>query len=249
VSISLFPGAVNADLAGYAGSFWKRFRGLLGTCICFILSGGDLDAITEDLRHEERQMRTGAESTVQRGVRQNSGFSEDLDSDEPLESSKEYHRAITSLYAGTDPEASKLNGKVRVIRPPELPLINRLTRTRKIPFQYLTAWARRTLPSKKALDSQLGIRLWDWCEEQVNKDTKVNKDVKAKEDTKVEEDSKPDVEEDITVEEIPMIAEVTKAEKDTKPKEDTKVDEGTKVDEATKAKEDTEAKEDTKSKE
>jgi hypothetical protein len=170
-------------------------------------------------------MRTGAESTVQRGVRQNSGFSEDLDSDEPLESSKEYHRAITSLYAGTDPEASKLNGK------------------------YLTAWARRTLPSKKALDSQLGTRLWDWCEEQVKKDTKVNKDVKAKEDTKVEEDSKPDVEEDITVEEIPMIAEVTKAEKDTKPKEDTKVEEGTKADEATKAKEDTEAKEDTKSKE
>jgi hypothetical protein len=206
-------------------------------------------------------MRTGAESTVHRGVRQNSGISEELDSDEPLEPSKEYHRAITSLYAGTDPEASRLNGKVRVFRPPELPLIYRLTRTRKIPFQYLTAWARRTLPSKKALDSQLRTRLWDWCEEQVKKDTKVDKDVKAKEDTKVEEDSKPEVEGDITVEEIPKIAEVTKAEKDTKPKVDIKVEEGTKADEATKAKEgtkadeatkakeDTEAKEDTKSKE
>jgi hypothetical protein len=125
VSISLFPGAVNADLSGYAGSFWKRLKGLLGTCCCFILSGGDLEALTEDIRREElsnaRQMRTEAESTVQRGVRQNSGIPEDLDSDEPPEPSKEYHRAITSLYAGTDPDASRLNGKVRVLGLPNCP--------------------------------------------------------------------------------------------------------------------------------
>jgi hypothetical protein len=134
VSISLFPGAVNADLSGYAGSFWKRFRGLLGTCICFILSGGDLEALTEDLRRDEgpiaRQMRSGTEaveSTVQRGIRQNSGISDEHDSDDPREPSKEYHRAITSLYAGTDPEASGLNGKVRVLGLPNCPLIYRLT--------------------------------------------------------------------------------------------------------------------------
>jgi hypothetical protein len=38
-----------------------------------------------------------------------SGEDDDLDSDEP---SKVYHRAITSLFAGTAPEASQLNGKV-----------------------------------------------------------------------------------------------------------------------------------------
>ena len=119
VSISLFPGAVNADLTGYAGSFWQRAKGLLGTCICFILSGGSLESMTEDLRREEqhaaREIRSGAESSaqnVQRHVRQNSGITEELDSDEPLETSRVYHRGITSLYAGTDPEASRLNGKV-----------------------------------------------------------------------------------------------------------------------------------------
>jgi hypothetical protein len=136
VSISLFPGAVNADLAGSAGSFLQRAKGLLGTCMCFILSGGSLESLTDDLRREEqhaaRGIRSGAESsaqTAQRHVRQNSGISEELDSDEPLETAKVYHRAITSLYAGTDPGASRLNGKVRTrIRPlPELPLISRLT--------------------------------------------------------------------------------------------------------------------------
>jgi len=51
--------------------------------------------------------------------------------------------AITSLYAGTAPDAGELNGK------------------------YLTAWARRTLPNKKALNSELEKKLWEWCEEQV----------------------------------------------------------------------------------
>ncbi|KAI0253325.1 NAD(P)-binding protein [Lactifluus subvellereus] len=51
--------------------------------------------------------------------------------------------AITSLYAGTAPDAGELNGK------------------------YLTAWARRTLPNKKALNPELEKKLWEWCEEQV----------------------------------------------------------------------------------
>ena len=34
-------------------------------------------------------------------------------------------------------------------------------------FQYLTVWARETLPHKKALDTNLGKTLWKWCEDQV----------------------------------------------------------------------------------
>jgi hypothetical protein len=33
--------------------------------------------------------------------------------------------------------------------------------------QYLTAWARRTLPSKKATNTELEKKLWEWCEEKV----------------------------------------------------------------------------------
>ncbi|KAH9005646.1 NAD-P-binding protein [Lactarius hatsudake] len=51
--------------------------------------------------------------------------------------------AITSLYAGTAPAAGELNGK------------------------HFTVWARLTVPSKKALDAELGKKLWEWCEEQV----------------------------------------------------------------------------------
>lgn len=51
--------------------------------------------------------------------------------------------AIGSLYAGTSPAASELNGK------------------------YLTCWARVTLPNKNAIDPELEKKLWEWCEEQV----------------------------------------------------------------------------------
>jgi len=51
--------------------------------------------------------------------------------------------AISSLYAGTAPAAGELNGK------------------------YLTTWARVSLPNDQALDSELGKKLWKWCEEQV----------------------------------------------------------------------------------
>lgn len=50
---------------------------------------------------------------------------------------------ITPLYAGTAPAGAELNGK------------------------YLTAWARVTLPSEKALDVELQKKLWKWCEDQV----------------------------------------------------------------------------------
>jgi hypothetical protein len=69
--------------------------------------------------------------------------------------------AISSLYAGTAPAAAELNGKVSVscvqFRPPVM----------DPPFQYLTTWARVTLPHQKALDTELGKKLWEWCEEQV----------------------------------------------------------------------------------
>ena len=119
MSISLFPGAVNADFSGDAFSSWKRAKVLLGTSIYFILSGGDLDVLIEDFRRDElsnaRQVRSEAEDSAQRFARQNSGFSDELDSDEPPEPSKVYHRAITPLYAGTAPEAGRLNGRVRVL--------------------------------------------------------------------------------------------------------------------------------------
>jgi len=51
--------------------------------------------------------------------------------------------AISSLYAGTARAAGELNGK------------------------YLTTWARVTLPNRQALDSELGKKMWDWCDEQV----------------------------------------------------------------------------------
>ncbi|KAJ7069894.1 NAD-P-binding protein [Mycena amicta] len=49
---------------------------------------------------------------------------------------------LTSLYAATSEAALDLNG------------------------EYLTAWARRQVPSKHARNPEMGARLWDWCEAQ-----------------------------------------------------------------------------------
>ncbi|KAJ6576437.1 NAD-P-binding protein [Mycena vulgaris] len=51
---------------------------------------------------------------------------------------------ITSLYAATSKAALEMNG------------------------EYLTAWARRQVPSKHAQNLELAQRLWKWCEEQVS---------------------------------------------------------------------------------
>ena len=104
VSISLFPGAVNADFSGYATSFVKRVRQLVGACICFIISAGDLEALTEEMR--PRPSATGGASTTP-----NVNLEDAQDHLTGLSNSS--LRAATSLYAGTDPEAGKLNGKVR----------------------------------------------------------------------------------------------------------------------------------------
>ena len=103
VSISLFPGAANADLKGYAGSFIKRCTKLVGSCICFLFSGGDLEALTEDIPDREHKMEA---------IRYRD--------DDPTEPTRVIHRAITPLYAGTAPEAGQLNGRVGVSGLPTL---------------------------------------------------------------------------------------------------------------------------------
>ncbi|KAI0297376.1 NAD(P)-binding protein [Russula brevipes] len=87
VSISLFPGAPNADIWGRAGASLRRAKQLLfsNASLC----------------------------------------------------------ASTSLYAGTSPEAGQLSGK------------------------YLTAWARVTLPHRKALLPALRESVWTWCETRI----------------------------------------------------------------------------------
>ncbi|KAJ3810662.1 NAD-P-binding protein [Lentinula aff. lateritia] len=51
---------------------------------------------------------------------------------------------ITTLYAATSEAALEMNG------------------------EYLTAWARRQVPSIHAQNLEMGERLWNWCEEQVS---------------------------------------------------------------------------------
>ncbi|KAJ7285968.1 NAD-P-binding protein [Mycena rebaudengoi] len=51
---------------------------------------------------------------------------------------------ITSLYAATSEAALDMNG------------------------EYLTAWARRQVPSKHAQNPELAEKLWKWCEEQIS---------------------------------------------------------------------------------
>ncbi|KAJ4501531.1 hypothetical protein C8R41DRAFT_1602 [Lentinula lateritia] len=51
---------------------------------------------------------------------------------------------ITTLYAATSEAALDMNG------------------------EYLTAWARRQVPSVHAQNLEMGERLWNWCEEQVS---------------------------------------------------------------------------------
>ncbi|EPQ57453.1 NAD P-binding protein [Gloeophyllum trabeum ATCC 11539] len=54
-----------------------------------------------------------------------------------------HYGAITQLYAGTSPQTVDANGK------------------------FFVPWAREAKPNPVALDSELGERLWKWCEEQV----------------------------------------------------------------------------------
>src|SRR5216683_6575112 len=112
VSISLFPGAINADFAGVAGSIFTRIKQMVVALICFIVEGGDLDKLAEDAR----DMEDRATRPLLRNVEQRPEVRiEDIDAAEGRLSdlSNASLRAITSLYAGTDPAAGRLNGKVR----------------------------------------------------------------------------------------------------------------------------------------
>jgi hypothetical protein len=86
VSISLSP-ALNPDMAGFTGSFFNRLRLLLLAVVCFMVEGRDVLGLGEE-RPENETPAQGRPS----GSR---------------------YRAITSLYAGTAPAASRLNGKVK----------------------------------------------------------------------------------------------------------------------------------------
>ena len=130
VSISLFPGAVDSDLKGYAGSFFKRCRKLLGACMCFLISGGDLEALTEDIidREPVGEIRYAAvekrsDAAAQRRLDQTGhpdATAHEHEHHDPTEPTKVIHRAITPLYAGTAPAAGQLSGRVGVSGLPTL---------------------------------------------------------------------------------------------------------------------------------
>ena len=123
VSISLYPGAINADMSGAATTFLTRVRKMFAAFICFLIQGGDLDAITDDVRHvrdgtfETPRLAQGRTNNPVGGIVSQAN-------DDPLGamSTARGHmnelagasvRAITPLYAGTDPAAGELNGRVR----------------------------------------------------------------------------------------------------------------------------------------
>jgi len=136
VSISLYPGAINADFSGATTSFLMRARKMLAALICFLIQGGDLDAVTDDVRHG----RTGSNTfDYDRPSHSNPGRSNPVRSNNPMAAANNFsaraqddpigamstahdhmaelsgasYRAVTSLYAGTDLAAGDLNGRVR----------------------------------------------------------------------------------------------------------------------------------------
>jgi len=96
-----------------------------------------------DLNFLEEESRAMAESAENAHATVRGAVADLADGELPKIDVSNTHGAITSLYAGTASAAGELNGK------------------------YLTAWARVTLPHKKALNSETAQKLWEWCEEQV----------------------------------------------------------------------------------
>ena len=142
MSISVFPGAVNADLGGVTGTFFQRAQKIVGACICFLISGGDLEALTEDILDKEPRMgelRNRAETRMERSAERHfdnrfvqpvqpagaaprpghpvpPGYPAQHSYHNPLEPTRVYHRAITPLFAGAAPEAGGLGGRVSASR-------------------------------------------------------------------------------------------------------------------------------------
>ena len=288
MSISVFPGAVNADLGGYAGTFFQRAQKLVGACICFLVSGGDIEALTEDILDKEPRMgdlsdraETRFERTAERHFDNrfvqpvhpagaaphpaHPGYPAQHSYHDPLEPTRVYHRAITPLFAGAAPEAGGLGGRVSASRLRNCPTY-RLTGHVKTHFQYLTAWARVTLPSKKALSARLATKLWEWCEARIeehlapspkldttsrrgttNTNVTVTESITPGEVSKREEVTTPL--EVAKLKEDTKLEEVTKPKEDTKPKDDAKLKEDSKPKDDTKPEEDAKPKEDSKPKE
>jgi len=179
VSISLFPGAINADISGSTGSFFRRIRKMVGALVCFIVSGGDLEDLAEGHHPTLAPVREARDDGL-RAVHtaRNAGPGDVVAAADDLlsEGQSASYLALTSLYAGTEPTASKYSGK------------------------YLAPWARPSLPDRKALKIDLARQLWTWCEEQVKDRDVKEKDVKEK-DVK-DEDTKEKATEDTDIKEI-----------------------------------------------
>jgi hypothetical protein len=90
----------------------------VGACICFIISAGDLDALTEEFGPRTDTAARPSTTTTTAQATQDANL--DNAQDRLSELANASLRAVTSLYAGTDPEAGKLNGKVRYPRVSEM---------------------------------------------------------------------------------------------------------------------------------
>ncbi|KAI9431544.1 NAD(P)-binding protein [Russula earlei] len=149
VSISLFPGALNANVAGNAGNFFIRIYQMLGALVCFVVTGGNLEDLTDEVRRTGETTADNMQRNLNDRVSERVNTLQNMDPLDAVASirdsdvAKSSYLALTSLYAGTEPTAGTLNGK------------------------YLAPWARPSLPHRRALDIDLARKLWDWCEEQV----------------------------------------------------------------------------------
>jgi hypothetical protein len=127
VSISLFPGAVNADISGHAGSFFGKFghtlKSMAKIAICLILLEGDIDGFTgDDIDMDDVMDPDGDSEEYSKDDRGDPERSERRTRSKRRTRTSARHRvsggsnvslrALNPLYAGTAPDASKLNGKV-----------------------------------------------------------------------------------------------------------------------------------------
>jgi hypothetical protein len=90
------------DLSRHAGSFIHQIGQLAKYAFYYVISCGDLNFLSEESR--SRHHHTGDEPPL-------------TSTEEALASfvnTSSYNGAITSLYAGTTPQAGELNGKVGI---------------------------------------------------------------------------------------------------------------------------------------
>jgi hypothetical protein len=157
VSIALHPGT---DISSHAGSLIHRIGHLFKYALYYVVSCGDMS-----LMMEKRQALAVLAGNTRASAMANLVAGEVPSSPTIDTPSPNSYTAITSLYAGTTPAAGELSGKVSDLCHQRCRgvLLN-LARTFS---QYLTAWARVTLPHSKALNPDEEKKLWEWCEDQV----------------------------------------------------------------------------------